>query len=890
MATARASVHAPTASGESFHHMRHTTPNGATTRDTHLFQTSTTSSEDDEQRRGDSLYSATTAGGNGHAASSDDGSSSIRSRYQSARDRVSFLSKTPIEEFVAKYQVVKSSWRGKYERILALAPTRFCTIDPKDFEVTNTWSLNALLSISLEPSDPEGFTLLLRGQKKEEQLKLRCRFRSRLLSDLYRLQDQALQRRSALENQFSCSKWSRKDVMLSCTLEIGMDGVTCTLPDGSMRSKYLYVDMEHLTMLSDTRDGFAFGYTGRSRLFFSDQRSRIMQRIQAAAEAIGCMIYAKNNASALTTMAIIKQERVDFGKSVGAPFVQFNVQKVTVKYEDPVDRVLSLHEKHLVELDVAGDVVSCVEYQQIGVLVRHQKSVEDFEIQYQSGETRRYVSRDRDGVLAAIYDLCVTCNENPELFISCAVNERGLRLLPFFAVEDAVETTSFFGDSSIGNCFLQRMSSVAKMGSSQKLGDKGFLEIVAEFNANVPASGLIYNTKQLVITDALRPLGAQLYYLSKAKPLPSRSAVTLLQALCRIASSYYGFREVAQVGQMADSITNLLRNGDEFAVFWTTLLLRKLTAHVIPTMINLDESSIKFCEEVEAYNKTLLFGNSYLVQSLIVHLEGIDVDQKTSKRSRESRSSRPRRVGPLVVMGLLQTFEGCLCSRKFTTGANEFQVLVGEIAKHYSTLLKVLFQSRCATTVEACTLLLKATLEECDPAVAMQIRDAALVEGIVLRHVYQAIFDDSFDQRCVSRYLISLWMSHHTPSMQLLARIIPPGFFPFLDEPPVSAAELEEFDQIELEGIGMEREDTFEFDDEDRMSFLSEMSSAHDETAEPMDESKFFGPPQEIRLNWRDQRESIGQSHDNSSAFSVYVSFDGLGSSLFCVLDQCHRS
>lgn len=110
-----------------------------------------------------------------------------------------------------------------------------------------------------------------------------------------------------------------------------------------------------------------------------------------------------------------------------------------------------------------------------------------------------------------------------------------------------------------------------------------FVEIVAEFNANVPASGLIYNTKQSVISEALRPIGAQLYYISKSKPLPSRSAVTLLQALCRIASSYYGFREVAQVSQMADSITNLLRNGDEFAVFWTTLLLRKLTAHVIPT-------------------------------------------------------------------------------------------------------------------------------------------------------------------------------------------------------------------------------------------------------------------------------------------------------------------
>lgn len=74
------------------------------------------------------------------------------------------------------------------------------------------------------------------------------------------------------------------------------------------------------------------------------------------------------------------------------------------------------------------------------------------------------------------------------------------------------------------------------------------------------------------------------------------------------------------------------------------------------------------------------------------------------------------------------------------------------------------------------TLLLKTTLEECDPVVASSIRDKALTEGIVLRHLYQGLFDESFDQRCVSRYLVSLWMSHHDGSKQLLSRMIPPGF------------------------------------------------------------------------------------------------------------------
>lgn len=161
-------------------------------------------------------------------------------------------------------------------------------------------------------------------------------------------------------------------------------------------------------------------------------------------------------------------------------------------------------------------------------------------------------------------------------------------------------------------------------------------------------------------------------------------------------------------------------------------------------------------------------------------------------------------------------------------------------------------------------MLLKATLEECDPAVAMQIRDGALVEGIVLRHVYQAIFDPSYDQRCVSRYLISLWMSHHAPSMELLSRIIPSGFFPFLKEPPVSGAELEEMDQLEIESIGQEREDIHEFDDDDRLSFLSDSTSPDEFSSRSVDETLIFDPDV-VERSFHTRSVSVGEISDSSS-------------------------
>ncbi|KAL8007373.1 hypothetical protein Plhal703r1_c04g0023901 [Plasmopara halstedii] len=750
-----------------------------------------------------------------------------------ARSNVAFLSEIPIEEFVTKYQVVKISWRGKYERIFALAPTRFSTIDPRDFEVTNTWSLTAVTNISLDPLDSEGFKLTLKGTKKEEELKLCCRFRSQLLSDLYRLKFQYQQRNMQPETGVQCFKWSRNGDAIDCALRVEMDGVT-VLQQGRTRSKYLYTEMGHLTMLTDSQDGFAIGYTGRSRLFFSQMRAQIYHCIQETAAAIGCKIHSKSD----LTVERVQEERIYYGLDNGEPFVEFSVQKVTPKYKNMQDRILALHNEVIMELDSEDNVVTFYKYIDIYGLVRESKDSAQFDIQFRNGQVRTYMAKDRDGILCAIYDVSVTCEKNPELFIGGFVNQRGLRLLPFSAVEDATETQSFFNDSSIGAWYLQRLGSVGKVGITSKSGDRGFVEIVAEFNANVSASGIHYNTSQTIIKDALRPMCAQLHYVAKIKPVPERAAVTLLQALFRISSSYYGFQEIGQADMISDAMANLLINGEEFVVFWTTLLLRRLTAHAPPSD---DPTSIERCDEVESQNKEIFLSNAHLTESLITRLNDIDMYLETS-----NLSQRPK-AGPLVMMGLLQILEGCICSRATTTGQDEFKMLVSGVAKSYSTLLKTLFRSRCASTVEACTyfplrslspcgcayslyynlllgtLLLKTTIEECDPDIASNIRDKALTEGVVLRHFYQVLFDESFDQRCVSRYLVSLWMSQHDRSKQLLSRMIPFGFLHFLKQPFGTAKQIEDYDRLEREIMKMEHQEQLrEYSGDERASSTTE--------------------------------------------------------------------
>ncbi|KAJ0394942.1 hypothetical protein P43SY_001514 [Pythium insidiosum] len=247
---------------------------------------------------------------------------------------VSFLAGAPIEEYVSKYQVIKCSWRGKYERLLALGPTRFCTLDPKDFEVTNTWPLSAVLDVTLEPGDAEGFVLHLKGPKKDEQLKLRCRFRPWLLSDLYRLLDRTAggNRGSVLQQRLPCAKRARRGGQIEGFLEVGQDCVSFLATDGVLRSSYQLVEMEYLSSVTDHRNAFVFGYSGRPRMFVSDHGGQIVERIKSAAEKLGLTVPSRPG---LTSTAV-QEERARYGKQVGKQFVQFIVTKVSHKYSSPV--------------------------------------------------------------------------------------------------------------------------------------------------------------------------------------------------------------------------------------------------------------------------------------------------------------------------------------------------------------------------------------------------------------------------------------------------------------------------------------------------------------------------------------------------------------------------
>ncbi|CAK4925832.1 unnamed protein product [Aphanomyces euteiches] len=711
------------------------------------------------------------------------------------------LSENP-DEFVARFQTTKLSWKGKYERIFALSATRFCTIDPKDFDVTNSWSFQSFISLELDPNDDNVFTLTIQGPKKEEQLKLRHKYRAYLLTEFLRLHAAnmalSMSSRGSTPLQCNATKYTRHGNERNCILEVAPDGLVYKefLPgtaQASVMARFSYPDVEHLTTVSNSTSGFVVGCRGKQTIFFTVNRTLLLGSVEKAAARIGLRIATRGT----LTLEQVEEDKPIFEEA--DCIVQFAVQKFSKRNEKPVRRVLALIPGNLVELDVksatgATPVVASFPLKSIFDVVRH-PGTSQFELEFINGTKRMYACPDRDGVLAALFDAVMTADRDVSFLEICSTpSQTGLRLLPRFAVEDVSESTSFFGDSSIGATFLKRLAAVGKYTSGTGIragaaAGRGLVDIASEFNANVPISGVQYHTKRSIVLDALKPLAVQLHNVATCQPPAPRMAVILLQCICRIAASFYGYRELLHLPQVVDSVLHFLQADDELTVFWAALLLQRLTMPTTSSSTSsmLDNSDDPAVErrstniEAETINKRLVFGNEKFVTALISGLGKF----------------AQNRAGPLSLMGNLKVLEGALYSHRHSTDATAVHMIVEKLVPHFDSLIKLLFQSRCAMTVESCTHLVQTVLRLCAPNEAASIKDAALRQGLVLQHLYQAIFDPSFDQRCVSRYMITMWMSDHAPAKQLLRRIFPPGLVSCLDMRMLSPAEVYQLDELE---------------------------------------------------------------------------------------------
>lgn len=96
-------------------------------------------------------------------------------------------------EYLARYMVVKHSWRGRYKRILCISNVAIVTLDPASLAATNYYDVandfEGAAPVVGRDDNSQEFTLSVRtdGRGKFKTIKFSSRFRARILTELHRV-------------------------------------------------------------------------------------------------------------------------------------------------------------------------------------------------------------------------------------------------------------------------------------------------------------------------------------------------------------------------------------------------------------------------------------------------------------------------------------------------------------------------------------------------------------------------------------------------------------------------------------------------------------------------------------------------------------------------------
>ncbi|KAE8735363.1 DnaJ-like protein subfamily C GRV2 [Hibiscus syriacus] len=136
-----------------------------------------------------------------------------------------------------------------------------------------------------------------------------------------------------------------------------------------------------------------------------------------------------------------------------------------------------------------------------------------------------------------------------------------------------------------------------------------------------------------------------------------------------------------------------------------------------------------------------------------------------------------------LVAALIGVLEAMICDPNGET--TQYTVFV-ELLRQVAGLKRRLFAlfAHPAESVRETVAVVMRTIAEEDAIAAESMRDAALRDGALLRHLLHAFFLPAGERREVSRQLVALWADSYQPALDLLSRVLPPGLVAYLHTRP----------------------------------------------------------------------------------------------------------
>ncbi|GAB2292159.1 DnaJ sub C grv2 [Dionaea muscipula] len=721
-------------------------------------------------------------------------------------------------EYLARYMVVKHSWRGRYKRILCLSNAAIITLDPSTLAVTNSYDVatdfEGAAPVLGRDENSNEFNLSVRTDNKGKfkPMKFSSKYRASILTELHRIKGI----RMAPAAEFPVFHLRRRTSEL-VTYKMKITSIGVELMD--LRSGHLHWCLDFRDMsspaviiLADTsgrksseNGGFILCplYGRKSKAFQAasgTSNTAIVSNLVKAAKAMLGISLSVNSSASLTVAEYIKQRAKEAVGADETPCGGWSVTRLRTaahgtinlpglslgigpkgglgEHGDAVSRQLILTKLSLVERRPENyEAVIVRPLSAVSSLVRFAEEPQMFAIEFNDGcPIHVYASTSRDSLLAAVRDVLQTeCQ--------CAIPVLPRLIMPGHRIDPPCGRVNLLlqlrpsaqqipvADIENASMHLKHLAAAAKdavaeggaiPGSRAKLWRR-----IREFNACVPYGGVPPNIEvpEVTLMALITMLPAAPNLPPEAPPLPPpspKAAATVtgfISCLRRLLASRSAASHVISFPAAVGRIMGLLRNGSEAVAAEAAGLVAVLIGSG-PGDTNAVADTKGERHATIMHAKSVLFAHQSYAIILVSRL-------------------KPMSVSPLLSMSIVEVLEAMICEPQGET--TQYTVFV-ELLRQVAGLRRRLFSlfAHPSGSVRETVAVIMRTIAEEDAIAAESMRDAALRDGALLRHLLHAFFLPAGERREVSQQLVALWADSYQPALDLLSRVLPPGLVAYL--------------------------------------------------------------------------------------------------------------
>ncbi|KAL0451858.1 UNVERIFIED_CONTAM: DnaJsubfamily C GRV2 [Sesamum latifolium] len=438
---------------------------------------------------------------------------------------------------------------------------------------------------------------------------------------------------------------------------------------------------------------------------------------------------------------------------------------------DAVSRQLILTKVSLVERRPENyEAVIVRPLSSVSALVRLAEEPQMFAVEFNDGcPIHVYASTSRDSLLAAVLDVLQTEGQCPVPVLP-RLTMPGHRIDPPCGrvhLQYPQQPQRPVADMESATMHLKHLAAAAKdavaeggsiPGSRAKLWRR-----IREFNACIPSPSVEVPEVTLMALITLLPAAPNLPPESLPLPPPSpKAAATVIgfvACLRRLLASKSAASHVMSFPAAVGRIMGLLRNGSEGVAAETTGLIAMLIGGG-PGDTNMLADTKGEQHATIMHTKSVLFAEQ---SNLIVLVNRL----------------KPISVSPLLSMAVVEVLEAIICEPHSETTQYTVFVELLRLVAGLRRRLFALFGHPAESVRETVAVIMRSIAEE-DAVAAESMRDAALRDGALLRHLLHAFYLPAGERRDVSRQLVALWADSYQPALDLLSRVLPPGLVAYL--------------------------------------------------------------------------------------------------------------